>query len=377
MAIELTGGPDGLNPGSAAPNPAGPAATAGVPLAPVLLGVGLLGLLGLFALLRSWSAREPMADDALPAQLVPAPIDGERAYGYLKQICALGPRPAGSEANTRQRLLVAEHFRKCGATVREQAFVAFDPLKKADGSFRQPFDPVQPGDQLKVSMANLIGSWFPERTRRVVIAAHYDTRPFPDQETDPRRRNAPFIGANDGASGVALLMELANHLKDSPTEWGVDLVLFDGEELVYDRVGEYFLGSKEFGRQYKADRRAGKYTYAAGILLDMVAGKNLQLPREPYSARFAGGLLRDIWAVARKLDAPAFVDQAGREVLDDHLAMNDAGIPTVDLIDFNYPQWHTADDTPEFCSGASLQQVGRVVSAWLNKPAPASTRRQR
>ncbi len=289
------------------------------------------------------------------AKLQPAPVDGERAYGYLKQICALGRRPAGSEANTRQRELVAAHFKKHGGTTREQPFTARDPLSG------QP-----------VEMANLIGSWFPERAQRVVIAAHYDTRPYPDMEPDPMRRNAPFLGANDGASGVAMLMEIAHHLSDSPTEWGVDLVLLDGEELVYDRTGEYFLGSKEFARRYKAGRRTGreKSSYAAGILLDMVGGKDLSIEQEPYSARYAGGLLRDVWDVAAKLGVKEFSTARGREVLDDHLALNDAGIPTIDLIDFDYPYWHTADDLPENCSPRSLEQVGKVVTAWLSKPKP-------
>src|SRR5262249_43568370 len=154
----------------------------------------------------------------------PAPIDGERAFGYLKAICALGPRIAGSEANARQKQMVAEHFQRMGAEAREQPFAARDPMSGKP-----------------VKMANLVGSWSPERTERIVVAAHYDTRPYPDQEPDPMLRNSPFLGANDCASGVALLMEMAHHLKDSPTQWGVDLVLFDGEELVYDHTGVYFL----------------------------------------------------------------------------------------------------------------------------------------
>jgi hypothetical protein len=289
------------------------------------------------------------------APLKPAPIDGARAFAYLQKIVAIGPRPAGSRANDRQRQMVAQHFQALGATVQEQPFQGTDPLS---------------GDP--VSMANLVGSWFPERTARVVIACHYDTRPFPDQEPNPRLRRQPFLGANDCASGVALLMELARHLKPETTPWGVDLVLFDGEELVYGNAGTYFLGSKEFARRYSAARRAGrtKNYYAAGIVLDMVGGKNLRLPREPYSLRFARGLVTDVWGVAHRLGARAFVDDVGREVLDDHLPLNDARIPTIDIIDFDYPHWHTADDTPENCSADSLAQVGRVLTAWLSKPLP-------
>jgi glutaminyl-peptide cyclotransferase len=284
---------------------------------------------------------------------VPAPIDGERAFGYLKDICAIGPRPAGSEANTRQRNLVAEHFKKLGAAVREQPFTGQDPRSGA-----------------RVSMVNLIGSWHPERTERVVLGAHYDTRPFPDEETDPAKRNLPFLGANDGASGVALLMEIANHLGELKTPWGVDLVLFDGEELVYGQEGEYFLGSKEFARDY-AERAApsrDKSRYVAGLVLDMVAGRRLTINQEPNSLDLAPRLVREVWSVARQLKATAFRNRVGRAVLDDHLALNNAGIPAIDIIDFEYPQWHRAGDVPASCSAASLEQVGRVVTAWLALP---------
>lgn len=321
-------------------------------------------LVGLGVAAAYWSqqpeSKTKMETEKTEAKLQPAPINGQRAFGYLKQICEIGPRPAGSEANAKQLRMVAEHFEKMGGVVKEQPFHARDPISNK---------PLQ--------MANLIGSWFPDRTARILIAAHYDTRPYPDQETDPRRRKDPFIGANDCASGVALLMEIAHHLNDLPTEWGVDLILLDGEELVYDRVGEYFLGSKEFGRVYRSARRSGKqkWFYAGGILLDMIGGKNLDLPREQYSERFAPGLLDDVWNVAHQLGESAFRDAPGPAILDDHLALNDAGIPTIDIIDFSYPHWHTASDLPENCDPASLVTVGRVVTAWLTKPKPTDSQR--
>jgi Zn-dependent M28 family amino/carboxypeptidase len=303
-----------------------------------------------------------MANALPPPQ--PAPIDGHRAYGYLKAICELGPRPAGSEANTRQRQMVAKHFKAHGATVTEQSFQARDPLSGKP-----------------VTMVNLVGSWFPDRTDRVVIGAHYDTRPHPDMETDLTRLHAPFLGANDGASGVALLMELAHHQNASPTPRGVDLVLFDGEELVYGRnapIRGYFLGSMEFGRRFKESRRGGrsKTKYTAGIILDMVGGRNLDLPKEGFSVKLAPHLVREVWDVARALGdlAPAFRPEVRDPVYDDHLPLNEAGIPTIDIIDFSYPEWHTADDLPDRCSGASLAQVGRVVSAWLAQPKPSKKR---
>jgi glutaminyl-peptide cyclotransferase len=322
----------------------------------IAVGIALASILPLVSYLRSSMA------DSSPA-LQPAPIDGDRAYSYLKQICAIGPRPAGSEANTRQRKLVAEHFQKYGGQIQEQTFRSRDPKTGAP-----------------VTMVNLIGAWFPERTERVVIGAHYDTRPFPDMEDDPALQKTPFLGANDGASGVALLMEIAHHLKDSPTPWGVDLVLFDGEELVYGRDAaheDYFLGSKAFAKAYETGRRQRKlkYHYVAGLVLDMVGDRDLVIDQEGFSLRLAPQLVRAVWTVAQRLDAKAFRRQEGRSVFDDHLPLNDALIPTIDIIDFDYPYWHTSHDLPDQCSGASLAQVGRVVTAWLNLPKPKGRRR--
>lgn len=315
----------------------------------VALGVGS-------ALMFMPALRTTMAQ--APTKATPAKIDGDRAYGYLKALCAIGPRPAGSAANTKQRLLVAEHFKKHGGKVREQPFTGVDPVSNA-----------------QVSMVNLIGSWFPERLDRVVIGVHYDTRPFPDEDPVFANRRLPFVGANDGASGVAVLMEIAHHLTDSPTPWGVDLVLFDGEELVYGggnfQTGEYFLGSKAFAQEYKKTRNEKNAArYSAGLVLDMVGDRDLIIDKEPHSIEFAPKLVSDVWAVARSLKVTQFRDRTGRAVLDDHLALNDAGIPTIDIIDFDYPHWHTAQDTPEQCSGASLAAVGKVVTAWLSKPKP-------
>jgi Zn-dependent M28 family amino/carboxypeptidase len=287
----------------------------------------------------------------------PAPIDGQRAFQYLEEICKLGPRIAGTPANDRQRQMVADHFKAMGAQIREQPFATAHPLTGQ-----------------RVNMVNLIGSWHPERNQRIVIGAHYDTRPHPDEEQNPQRLRLPFLGANDGASGVAVLMEIAHHMKDMNTPWGVDLVIFDGEELVFgahpNTQGEYFLGSKEFARAYVVDveSRRTKSRYIAGLVLDMVGGSKLQINQEPNSLNLAPSVVRDVWAVARQLDAKSFRFQQGREVLDDHLALNNAGIPTADIIDFDYPFWHRADDLPKNCSAASLAEVGRVVTAWLAQP---------
>jgi hypothetical protein len=264
--------------------------------------------------------------------------------------------------------MVKKHWKSLGLTIREQPFATRHPLTGK-----------------RVDMVNLIGSWKPEREERIVLAAHYDTRPFPDMERDPADRRKPFLGANDCASGVALLMEVANILKDSPSPWGIDLVLLDGEELIFEEVdenreivrrGEFFLGSKEFGRVYKAEKKRSKTRYVAGLVFDMIGSKELSLPVEPLSQKLAGNVVRQIWGIADKLDVQAFHQNQGREALDDHLPLNDAGIPTADIIDFEYPFWHKAGDLPEECSGKSLEDVGRVVTAWLNLPKAAKGKKR-
>ncbi len=327
----------------------------------MIVGLGLAPILAAVLISLIWPAVQRFRSSEANAAMLapPAPIDGKRAFGYLKKICDLGPRMAGTEANTRQRQMVAEHFKKMGAEIREQ-----------------PFRTVHPLTGQRVEMVNLIGSWHPERHERVVIGAHYDTRPHPDQEDDPEKVDRPFLGANDCASGVALMMEMAHHLDKLETPWGVNLVLFDGEELVYGdrpRRGEYFLGSKMFARAYKkqAGRLGNKTKYEAGLVLDMIGGRDVQIKREPYSMRLAGKLVNEVWAVARQVDATSFQHDIGREVLDDHLPLNDVGIPTIDIIDFDYPFWHKADDVPANCSAESLAEVGRVITAWLGQPRRA------
>jgi glutaminyl-peptide cyclotransferase len=327
----------------------------GILLRPLILAAGI-------SLILPVNHRFPPAEAKEAMLASPAPIDGKRAYGYLKQICAIGPRVAGSEENARQRMMVSSHFKEQGGVVREQKFNAVHPLT---------------GKALV--MVNLVGSWNPDRPQRVVIAAHYDTRPNPDQEVDPLRFKLPFIGANDCASGVALLMEIANHLNALETPWGVDLVLFDGEELVYGNdpyQGEYFLGSKEFARLYtrQRNRRGNKMRYVAGLLLDMVGGVNAEIKQEPNSVRGAPDVVREVWGVARSLGMKSFVAKRGREVSDDHIPLLQAGIPAIDLIDFDYPYWHKADDLPEHCSAESLADVGRVITAWLVLPKRRLTR---
>ncbi len=280
-------------------------------------------------------------------------FSGERAMRHLEAICDLGPRPSGSPAMDRQRALLARHFRAAGATVTGQAFQIRDRRTGAP-----------------VHLENLIVTWHPDRAERVLLAAHYDTRPFPDR--DPVDPEGVFLGANDGASGVAVLMELAAAMPGLPGPVGIDFVLFDAEEYVVHPRDPYFLGSAYFARQYAADRRAGRlpHAYRAGVLLDMVADRDLQIWQEQHSVDWPDTkpVVDSIWDVARRLEVREFVPRPKHAVQDDHLPLRMiGGIPTCNIIDFDYPHWHTTSDTPAQCAAESLSAVGRVVLAWLRE----------
>ena len=282
----------------------------------------------------------------------PAQFSGTRAMEYLEAICELGPRPSGSKGMEKQRELLIRHFQKAGATVFRQAF------RSRDG---------RNGDWVR--MENLIVSWHPERNDRVLLGAHYDTRPYPDRDRrDPR---GIFLGANDGASGVAVLMELADSVAELKGSVGVDFVLFDAEEYVFEeRRDSYCLGSLFFARQYAGSRKAGtiSYAYRCGVILDMVGDRNLTIWQEQQSVDWhdTRPVVESIWATAKQLQIQEFVPRPKYLINDDHVPLRmTGGIPTCDIIDFDYPHWHTTQDIPENCSAHSLGLVGRVILSWL------------
>jgi glutaminyl-peptide cyclotransferase len=287
------------------------------------------------------------------------PLDAQRAYGYLLELCAFGPRPSGSAAMQKQQAMLENFFKKLGGNVTLQRFPANDPR----------------GGE-KVAMVNIIVEWHPERKERILLCTHYDTRPQPDNDPDPsKRRNGIFIGANDGASGVAVLMELAHLMPKLDGPLGVDYVFLDGEELVYvDRRDPYCLGATWFAQQYSQKPPGHKYRW--GVLLDMVGDANLQLYQEHYSATWLDTrpLVKGIWATAERLGVKEFLPRAKYLVsADDHMPLRNVGkIPTCDVIDFvdssGTPPpatWHTTKDDPQHCAPSSLAKVGWVVYEWL------------
>jgi Zn-dependent M28 family amino/carboxypeptidase len=202
----------------------------------------------------------------------------------------------------------------------------------------------------------------PESPQRILFSAHWDTRAIADQDPDPARRTAPVPGANDGASGVAVLLEVATSLAARPPKIGVDLVLFDGEDQGRSTESETFaLGSARFVQDHP------DYRPAFVINLDMVGRRGLRIPKEPHSVLGAAWLVEHVWAVGREIGTTILADSLGPPVYDDHVPFLQAQIPAIDLIDFLDPNWHTAADVPDACAPESLGEVGRLVLAVIRE----------
>lgn len=270
-----------------------------------------------------------------PAELTSRLFDSERAYRELVHQCEFGPRVPGTPAHERCGEWLAEELGARADEVSVQRFRA-----KAGGRW--------------VPLANIAATFNPEGTRHILLCAHWDTRPTADHDPDPAERGKPIIGANDGASGVAVLLEIARALKAQPPKQRVMIVLFDGEDYG-PSAADMFLGSRAFAESYSGP------PVDWGVLLDMVGDRELRLPYEQYSFDRAPTVVDRIWGAAERAGSTAFVREPGPSVLDDHVFLLREGIPCIDVIDFDYPHWHTQADTPDKCSPDSLGQVGRAV----------------
>ncbi len=295
------------------------------------------------------SARQPQpvpaSDSTQAAKTADVPVfDGKKSFEYLVAQCDFGPRVPNTPAHE-----------KCLAWMQKEV------QQYADAVNLQPFTHTGYEGQT-LSMTNLIASFNLKATTRILLLAHWDSRPRADQDPDPKKRNQPILGANDGASGVAVLMEIARHLKEQPPAVGVDMLFDDGED--YGKEGDnanYLLGARYF-----ADHLPQNFHPYYGILLDMVGDKELEIMKEPYSIQYAPDVVNLVWSTAKQLGVYQFSDREQRAVLDDHLPLDQVGIRTIDLIDFQYPDgtnryWHTTADTPDKCSAESLEAVGKVL----------------
>ncbi len=260
-------------------------------------------------------------------------FDSARAFEHLKTIVAIGPRPASSPGLQKTREYIMEQLAAIGLTPREQAFEASTPIGP-------------------VKMVNISATIPGAGTGRLIFAGHYDTKLF---------KEFTFVGANDGGSSTAFLLELARVLKDRKNAVPIEILFLDGEEA----FGEWETGNTFGSRHYvAAAQKAGTIKdIKALILVDMIADADLTVKRESNSTPW---LTDAIWSAARELKRPEFVSES-TPIEDDHMPFLAAGVAAVDVIDLDYPDWHQAGDTLDKVSPKSLQVVGDVLLKALPK----------
>lgn len=279
-------------------------------------------------------------------------FSADSARVHIGRQVALGPRVPGSPARDAAARYLARTLERHGARVSLQAFAVDDPYR--------------PGP---LRLINVMGSFAPDRTKRVLLAAHYDSRPWADQEADSALWTTPIPGAVDGAAASGILLELARVVgARAPAGLGVDIVFFDGED--YGREGDvehYLLGSKGFVA------RAAGYRPVAVILLDMVGGRGTRVREEGFSRQRSPRLVDFVFDRARALGLSYFEAVAGAPIYDDHVPFLQAGIDAIDLFGYDYGAWHTlADDTTQV-DPALLGEVGTLLQSVIydfDYPAP-------
>jgi glutaminyl-peptide cyclotransferase len=260
-------------------------------------------------------------------------FDANRAWEHLRRVVAIGPRPAGSAAIEESRRYIKTTLAAAGVSVSEQAWTD-----------RTPLGPVR--------MVNLIATIPGASANRLVIAGHYDTKLV---------REFRFVGANDGGSSTAFLLELARALKARRNALTIELVFFDGEEAVVEWAGtDNTYGSRRYVSV--TTQNGSLATLKAMILVDMIADRDLLIMRESHSTPWLADI---IWDAARRQKLGPYFDDEGMPIEDDHLPFLEAGIPAVDLIDFEFKAWHTAADTLDAVSSRGLQVVGDTLLAAL------------
>ena len=275
-------------------------------------------------------------------------FDENSAYQFLLDQCDFGPRNPGSEG-----------YNNC----KEYLIKTLDSY--SDTVFTQPFV-INDIDDTQYDLDNIIAQYNINSNSHLLLGAHWDTRPWADSDLNIEKHNQPIIGANDGASGVSVLLELAKifHYNHPPIR--VSIVLFDAEDMGRPGVPKsYARGSQFFAKNLPIEKPD------EAIILDMIGDKELHIPIERYSYQQNKDLVKKLWSLANKLNLEAFESRIVHTIYDDHVPLwQEAKIPAIDIIDFNYPNrysnyWHTSQDTPDNCSAQSLGQVGNLLVHYI------------
>ena len=284
------------------------------------------------------------ADGGSPAGPTPGSptFDGEAAMELVRAQVAFGPRVPGTEGHAAQLAWMLSRLDSVAPVVVADTFTHITTSSDT------------------LTLVNVMARFEPDAGRRILLLAHWDTRPTSDEASDPAAREIPVPGANDGGSGTAVLLELASVLAQQPPPLGVDLLLVDGEDYG-PGVEDMLLGAKHYAETVPDDDRP-----VYGLLLDMVGDADPSFPVEGISAQFANVVVQKVWRAAERLGLRSFFPTAvGQNLTDDHVPLIEAGIPTANVIDFTYGPgnafWHTPDDVPENVSARTLGMVGQVV----------------
>jgi len=277
-----------------------------------------------------------VAASATPT-ISPYGFDATRSFSDLKTQVDFGPRYSGSDGYPKMRDWLQKSLSDASGI----------PAKRQDFS-------AKPGAKT-LPMSNIYVQFNPGARTQVLLCAHWDTRPTADQEVDPAKKKMPIPGADDGASGVAVLLEVARAFKAKAPTCGVQIVFFDGEDYGPGEA-QMYLGAKVWAKSAPLPQP----TYA--ILIDMIGDKSLQIYREQASESKAPEINDKVWNAAAALRVSGFENTVKYGISDDHIPLQEAGIKAIDLIDFDYGSWHTLDDTPDKCSPDSLRAVGDVLS---------------
>ena len=290
----------------------------------------------------------PSDSPARPAPVSdPLAFDQDRAFALLKQQCDFGPRVPNTVAHAKCQDLIVNDLRPNVDQVLTQDFVYPDHNRNVN-----------------LHLSNIIGVINPTAAHKILLCAHWDTRPTADNDFTPSNRNKPIPGADDGASGVAVLLELARAFHAQRPKTGVILAFWDGEDWGPDEAHMY-LGAVYYAKHpvpIKPDKL---------ILIDMIGQKDLVVPKEQFSQQRYPDLVDEVFKDAAALGYQTeFPMRDGEAISDDQLPLSNSGIPCIDLIDFNYASWHTLDDTPDKCSPQSLQAVGRTLEKFVYDQVP-------
>lgn len=319
-------------------------------------------LLSLLSVLFLWACGEETSTSSSsqstesegPAKPVFVPdFNADSAYYFIQKQVEFGPRVPNTPEHRAAGDFLADQLAAYGGKVKSQR----GEVTAYDGTMLQ--------------MRNIMATFYPEKTRKVLLCAHWDTRPFADQ--DDENQKEPIAGANDGGSGVGVILEIARLLQENEPELGVEIILFDAEDYgrpSFEPVGSYEGNTYCLGSQYWAERMSpSKYFADFGILLDMVGAKDAVFKQEEYSRKYAPAVVKKVWGTAHRIGHDRYFSKSHTgPVVDDHIYVNQAGIPCVNIIQFDSHAtnafgdfWHTHQDDMGIIDKNTLKAVGETV----------------